>query len=249
MASRSSSNRTSAKASSVPEIDRTKLRARIRHLKDEYMFYMLDEAIELLPPARLAKLVSPYIDLKQLQPDPASASGGRSLLSETKAFDARSRAGHYYEGFNVNSRNFMETSAGTRAFIADCRRLLDRCIAAASSDDPAEARASFEIIFDLLRSINACNDDIVFFADEGGAWQVGVDWAKVFPAWFRCLSRTSAHEEFAQAVVKAVDDFEHYARDTHFATARKWGTSEQRRALAEAVKAPQARGSIGSEGN
>jgi hypothetical protein len=39
------------------EIDREKLRAAIRRLGDEYVFYMLDEAIELLPDAKLAKIM------------------------------------------------------------------------------------------------------------------------------------------------------------------------------------------------
>jgi len=37
-------------------------------------------------------------------------------------------------------------------------------------------------------------------------------------------------------VLKAVDHFERFARDTHVATARKLGTPYQRRALAKAVK-------------
>ena len=39
------------------EIDRDKLRAAIRKLGDEYVFYMLDDAIDLLPPAKLHKIV------------------------------------------------------------------------------------------------------------------------------------------------------------------------------------------------
>src|SRR5690242_8709273 len=87
---------------SVPKIDRDKLRARLRKLGDESAFYMLDEAIELLPPAQLAKLVSRYIDVMELQSAPGAASVERALLADTQAFDARSRAGHYYESFNVN---------------------------------------------------------------------------------------------------------------------------------------------------
>ncbi len=37
------------------DIDRAKLRAALRKLGDEYAFYMLDEAIELLPPAKLKR--------------------------------------------------------------------------------------------------------------------------------------------------------------------------------------------------
>ena len=39
------------------ELDRDKLRAAIRMLGTEYLFYMLDDAIDLLPPAKLHKLV------------------------------------------------------------------------------------------------------------------------------------------------------------------------------------------------
>src|SRR5262249_24272214 len=38
--------------------------------------------------------------------------------------------------------------------------------------------------------IDEGHDDIVFFADEGGSWQVGIYWRKVFPPWFRCLSNS-----------------------------------------------------------
>jgi hypothetical protein len=62
---------------------------------------MLDDAIELLPPAKLAKLVRPYLDVKQLRPD---APDKKSLLTEVGAFDRASRAGTYYESFNVTRR-------------------------------------------------------------------------------------------------------------------------------------------------
>ena len=39
------------------EIDRDKLRAAIRKLPHEYVFHMLDDATDLLPPARLHKIV------------------------------------------------------------------------------------------------------------------------------------------------------------------------------------------------
>jgi hypothetical protein len=163
------------------------------------------------------------------------------LLDEVKAFDIASRAKKYYVSFNVNSRNCMESSTGTRAFIAECRRQLDRCVAHASKGAAAETREAFDTIFALLRHIDEGNDDVVFFADEGGSWQVGVDWRKVFPAWFRCLSKSAEPSEFASAVVATVDGFEEYSRDTYFAAARKIATAEQRKALDSHVAATPAR--------
>lgn len=164
-------------------IDRDKLRAALRRLGDEYVFYMLDEAIDLLPPAKLAKLVGRYLDVKQLRPD---ALEKKNLPAEVRAFHTASRAGKYHESFDVDSKNFMEKSKGTRAFIADCNRLLDRCVNQAPKGDAAEIREAIELILDLLRHIDECHDDVTFLADEAGSWQVGVDWAMVLSALFVC---------------------------------------------------------------
>lgn len=211
-------------------IDRDKLRAAVRRLGDEYVFYMLDDAIDLLPPAKLMKLVSSYLDVRQLRPD---APGKKNLLADARAFDAASRAGKYYESFNVNSKNFMDKSTGTRAFIADCNRLLDRCVTQAPKGNAAEIREAIEIILGLLRYIDECNDDVIFFADEAGSWQVGVDWAKVLPALFSCLSRTMEPEEYARRVVEVVDEFDKHDRGKHFAAARRFASASQRKALRE----------------
>jgi hypothetical protein len=164
----------------VPPIDREKLRAMLRRIGDEYVFYMLDEAIDLLPPRKLAKLVGQYMDLRQLRPDSPASATQRSLLEAVKAFDASSRAGRYYVSFNVNSKNCRESSTGTRAFIAECRRLLDRSVAATTKGELAETREAFDTIAALLRHIDEGHDDVVFFADEGGSWQVEVDWKQPF---------------------------------------------------------------------
>ena len=51
----------STRKPATSEIDRDKLRTAFRRLGDESVFYMLDEAIDLLPPAKLAKLVGRYL--------------------------------------------------------------------------------------------------------------------------------------------------------------------------------------------
>src|SRR2546430_9506808 len=104
------------------QIDRDKLRAEVRKLGNEYVFFMLDDAIELLPPAKLHNLAKKYLDLKRLHPDAKQATPP-SLLTDAQRFQKSSLAGEYYESFNVNSKNYMETSAGTRAWIAEYLRL------------------------------------------------------------------------------------------------------------------------------
>lgn len=219
------------------EIDRDKLRAAIREMGDEYVYYVFDEAIELLSQAKLAKLAARYIDPARLRPDTQREG---SLLADVKAFEQSSLRGEYYESFDVNSKNCMEKSMGTRAWIAECNRHLDRCVKQARRDNPAEVRQAFEIIFGLLRHIDECLDDIIFFADEGGSWQVGVDWTTVFPAWFECLSKSAEPEAYGRAVVELVDRFERFNRAKHLATARQVATSEQREALREVLRADTA---------
>ena len=48
----------STKKVAASAIDRDKLRTALRRFGDESIFYLLDDAIDLLPPATLAKLVS-----------------------------------------------------------------------------------------------------------------------------------------------------------------------------------------------
>jgi hypothetical protein len=215
------------------EIDRDKLRLAVRKLGDKYVRYMLDDAIELLPPAQLHKIVRKYIDLKRLRPDPEKATGA-TLLAEVKLFEKASLAGEYYESFMVNSKNYTQKSAGTSSWIAAFRRLLDRCVADVKKENPTQVREAMDILFGLLDHIDECHDDVVFFADEGGSWQVGVDWARVLPAWFKVLSVTVGPEDFAKRVTTSLSHHYSYERDKMLAIARRTATAQQRKALGEA---------------
>jgi hypothetical protein len=221
------------------DIDRDKLRAAIRKLGHEYVFYMLDDAIDLLPPAKLRKIVRKYLDLKRLRPDGVKATKA-SLLAEVQAFDKASRGREYCESFNVNSKNYMEKSRGTTGWIAECRRLLERCVDEAKKGDPAEVRQAFDIIFGLLDHIDECREDIIFFADEAGAWQVGVHWEKVLPPWFKVLSATAAPEEYGQRIMSLLKHHYHHGSDKMLQLARKVATPVQRQVLTEIEEAATA---------
>jgi hypothetical protein len=215
-----------------PQIDRGKLRAAIRKLGNESVFYMLDEAIDLLPQSKLLKLIKRYFDPSKLQPD---GDGQGNLVSDVKAFEKASLAGEYYESFAVNSKNFMEQSPGTRAWIAECRRLLDRCVAEGKKGDAFEVRKAFDIILGLLEHIDECLDDVIFFADEAGSWQVGIDWEKVLPSWFRALSTTAAPEEYAGRITALLKRHCNYGSPRMLTIARNIATPEQRQALSDVL--------------
>jgi len=213
-------------------IDRDKLRAAVRKLKSEYVFYMLDDAIELLPSAKLHKIVKKYLDVERLRLDtePAPKPG---LLAGVERFKKASLAGEYYESFDVNSKNCTQQSAGTSGWIVEYRRLLDRCVASAKTNSPAEVRQAMDLLFGLLDHIDECFDDVIFFADEDGSWEVGVDWAKVLPVWFKVLSATAEPKEYVERISTLLCRHYNYGRDKMLAIARRTGTSPQRQAFSQ----------------
>jgi hypothetical protein len=219
------------------EIDRDKLRAAVRKLGNKYVFYMLDHAIDLLSPVKVHKIAKKYLDLKRLRPD-AERATKTSLLTDVKLFEKASLAGEYYQSFDVNSRNCTQQSTGTSAWIAQCLRLLDRCVANASKGNPTEVREAMDILFGLLSHIDEGRDDIIFFADEGGSWQVGVDWARVLPAWLKVLSATAGPEEFAVRITSLLSH--HYRYGRHIG-------SSFRRDNAPVADAGQANGATGAD--
>jgi hypothetical protein len=226
----------------APTIDRRKLRARLRRLGDEYLYYLLQDALDALSDADLGLILARYIRIEELAPDPASVPiAAPSVLAEVRSFDTAARAGAYYESFMVDSRNCMAVSRGTRAFISECHRLLDLCIATVDDAEAQDTCAAFETIFDLLRHVDECLDDVVFFADEGGSWQVGVIWSEVFPAWFRVLSMVADPATFARKAVATIDHFEAHDRERYLAVAEHIASAPQRVALRAALRTTRGR--------
>jgi hypothetical protein len=211
----------------LQKLDSKKLGNTLRRLRKQELLDLLDDALKLLPESEIEALVEGYADLDKLRP---SLRKGQ-ILAEVRQFERSSLAGDYYESFNVNSHNFMDKSEGTESWIDECHRLLELCGIHTESGDPAEVCEAIEIIFGLLRSIGEEPDEIIFFANEAGTWQVGVDWSEVLPVWFLCLSATTEPEEYARRVVQLVDQHDSYNRTKHFTAARKAGTPAQAKAL------------------
>lgn len=209
-------------------IDRATIRAALRKLSNEDIYYILADVLETLPLAKAEKLIKGYIGLSQFQPERPKPA---NLLEEVNEFRQASLRGDYYESFDVNSKNCTEISKGTRAWYFEFNRLLDLCVTAVRKGDKTEIRQAMEICFDLLHHIDEGHNDVLFFADEGGSWQAGVDWDKVLTACFCGLSATAPPEEYANKVIGIVDEFEHFARDRHFSKAKRIGTDPQRQAL------------------
>jgi len=210
------------------QIDPEKIRVFIRALRKDDLLLLLDRAIDLVPRTKLPKLVDGLADPGRFEPE---GSSGRDLLEAVRQFHEASERGDYYQGFDVNSKNFMEMSRGTETWIAECERLFDRCTEQVSRGGRAEMREAFEILFGLLRRIDEGTDDILFFADEGGSWLVVVAWEKVLPSWFECLAPATGPEEYAGAVVGVIDEFDDFHRKKHLREARRVASPAQKKAL------------------
>ena len=212
------------------DIDRDKVRTEARKLDGTGLRVWLDRAIDLLPDDAFPELIADYVHLRDVLADEATQP---DLLRAIREFHRESMAGRYYQSFNVNSRNCMEKSRGTAIFIAEHSRLVDACLRAERAGDLDTTAEGLELLIGLMREIDRCERDIVFFADEAGSWQVGVLWDRVLPAWFRSLSPEMDAHEWAETVVDALNDFAGHQMSELLAAARDSGTPEQRAALAE----------------
>ena len=209
-------------------VDPDKLRVALRRMSRGTLLIVAERAAELVPQAKLRTLVGDLVRPEDLAEGKAGAA---PPLDAVRKFHAASLRGEYYESFDVNSRNFMDKSEATEAFIAEFDRLLGKCIHAAEKGPRALVRQAFELLFGLLRRIDESPDDVVFFADEAGSWQVGVDWRPTLLAYFRCLAEGASPEEFACEVNRTISDFAAGERPRHLAAARRVASAEQKVAL------------------
>lgn len=206
-----------------------KLRRSIRqNLETEALLILLDRAVDLIEPDRLPQLLEGILPIESVQ---AKGATTQSLLQAVEAFRDDSSSGRYYESFRVNSRNFMDKSRGTINWIAEFHRLMNRCIEQCKLSEYAQAQKAFELLFDLLNEIDKGDDTIVFFADEAGAWQVGVNWTEVLPCYFTALAQVAKPTTYAQKVSQTITAHVEYDRDLHLKTALAMANPTQRKAL------------------
>lgn len=85
--------------------------------------------------------------------------------------------------------------------------LAAECLRAEQNGELETAAEGLGLLIDLMREIDQCRDDILFFADEAGSWQVGVLWDRVLPALFWSLSPTTEAYEWAETVFDALNNY------------------------------------------
>ena len=144
------------------------------------------------------------------------------IKSKTKLWQAKSTAN--------NSEGSSRLSPKSRLFQPSFTR---KCIRAAKTEPRAVVRQAFEQIFDLLGKIDQFDDDIIFFADEGGSWSwaIGVDWRSVLPVYFRWVAETVDAAEYVQLVDQIITKYCNYERPHHLKAAMRVATAAQKAAL------------------
>jgi len=215
-----------------PAIRLDKLRDELRRMERGRLLEFCERAIELIPPAKLLGLAGDFVEIWKLR---GEDGGPRPLLEEVRLFCEASLRGEYYEDFDVDSKNYMDQSRGTESFTAELNLLFGRCEQEAKKDPLAPVRQAFEMLFRLLRHVDEGNDDVVFFADEGGVWALEIDWRSTLPAYFRCLAETASPEAFAREVELAIKDFGGADRPLLLEAAHRVASAKQRRALRAAA--------------
>jgi hypothetical protein len=207
------------------QIDWESIQPSVRKLRKDELLGLLHDAFHALPAARRVKVFREHGESNTGKLSP------KRVLNEVKKFHADSLARHYYEYFNVNSQNFMEKSEGTDLWITECNQLFDKCMALADKGHHPEARQAMDLLFELLEQIDRDPDSIIFFADEAGSWQVGVDYGRVLPAYFTSLAALAEPDEYAERVTALIKEHASYKRDKLLKAARKVGDTARRSAL------------------
>ncbi len=212
-------------------MNRKVIRDMLSKVGESYRLELLYRVIDRLPEEQLDDVFGElmrYCDQDEL------AGPTPDVFNEVKTFVEDSKRGAYYD--DPDSLPFGTHSEGTNRWIAECCRLLGLLVESSEEDPTPEVAEAFDSIFDLLRQINRGDDTIVFFADEGGAWQVGVEWESVIPAWSQCLASFENPETCAKRILELIDEFAAYERDKLVQAATKALPDEHARALTTAIK-------------
>ena len=208
-------------------VDREKLKAACRGLDDWALMTILDRAIDHVPQKDLASLIKGCE-----RPIEGADLSAKPLLLEVREFVAKSLKGHYYDSFDVNWKNSNDTSKGTDEWLAICSGLFRRCAVEVAEGGPSsESLEAFELLFGLLEKVDE-GEEIVFWADEGGSYEVTPGWRDVLPGYFRALSPGLSPSEYVTRVLNALEYGYNFERDLYLQSARDAATPDQREALA-----------------
>ena len=158
---------------------------------------------------------------------------GESLLADVKRFQSESRAGMYYEPFDINSKNYMDVPEETNAWFERVGDLLTESARLSEQGDHVHAVACFRILYELIDAM-ASGEEIVF-ADECGTWMIPVDEKQMIAAYLKSLAATATPKEYAVASLPLIrrDSFESFSKKTYTAAVRAGNNAQKAHLKAE----------------
>ena len=101
-----------------------------------------------------------------------------------------------------------DQSPGTERFVAQFGELIRDCTDQRASVSPRDTIAAIKKLLDLMRRIDGTAEEVVFFTDEAGLWQLGVKWSTLLPVYFRCLGEALSLNDYATRIEGFFRDFE-----------------------------------------
>ena len=166
------------------------------------LLLMLARALRSAQPGQLESIFSDFAHPHEVGDIEAQAL--KPLLEPVREFTEAALRGEFYVGA---SRNIPDPSGATYDFEAQLDLSFDRCVTEAVNGNPVEVCEAYELLFDLLREIDKFERDIVFFADEGGVWQFGINWQRVLPGYIQSLAKTVSAEDLERQATAVIEEF------------------------------------------
>ncbi|MCP5097979.1 MAG: hypothetical protein GY943_20720 [Chloroflexi bacterium] len=157
---------------------------------------LLSEAYDFLSHDDRDELFGEYV-----QELPPSKVDGDSLLAEIEQFDKSSRAGHYYESFNIDSKNYMDVPEETEKWFEKIGDYFQDSCQLTAQGDYQNTVSCFGLLNEL---VDEMEDGEIVFADELGSWMIPGDEKQHVTAYLTALVATTTPEVFADVVTPLV---------------------------------------------
>ena len=176
----------------------------IRTLERERLLILLARTLDRMTTNDLEALLA---DHERGTSTPTASRRDGSLVEVVEHFCEEARSGTYFQEWWAKGKyGSYIPSPKTEEFGAKTTLLLHLCVAEAKEGNPKEVCAAYEMILGLLEEIDRFDrDDIVFWADEPGTWQLGIDWVRVIPPYLRCLAKVLPPKEFGEMASVLMD--------------------------------------------
>ena len=206
-------------------IDRTKLLEVLKRQKKAGLLDLLEHAFDAMEPKQQRAVFGEITS-----PPPTARAKGPDLLKEVVKFDRDSRAGKYYQDFEINSKNYTYIPDKTDEWFDRLGGLLTETSKLTRQRDHALAVACFDRLYALIETME--EGDSIVFADELGSWMIPVREEVWMADYLASLAATTTPEEFtAKAIPLILRDSGQSFAARIYPSALKAASKEQAKSL------------------